>query len=76
MNWDEKADEGAIKHYSDWCPDGTLEAHRRGARWQREQIKKLLANHPDPRCDEHPGNDPISCGWKRAYTDLLNYMED
>lgn len=47
-----------------------------GAEWQREQIKKLLANHPDPRCDEHPDDDQISCGWKRAYTDLLNYMED
>lgn len=38
-DWDKKADEGAIKHYSDWCPEGTLESHRRGAKWQRDQLR-------------------------------------
>ena len=35
MNWDEQSDRAAIRYYSDWCPDGIQEAHRRGARWQR-----------------------------------------
>ena len=38
MNWDEQSDRAAIRHYSDWCPDGIQEAHRRGARWQREAL--------------------------------------
>lgn len=38
-DWDKKADEGAIKHYSDWCPEGTLESHRRGAKWQRDELR-------------------------------------
>ena len=38
MNWDERSDEAAIRYYSDWCPDGIQEAHRRGARWQRKLL--------------------------------------
>lgn len=38
VNWDEQSDRAAIRHYSDWCPDGIQEAHRRGARWQREAL--------------------------------------
>ena len=38
MNWDAQSDRAAIRHYSDWCPDGIQEAHRRGARWQREAL--------------------------------------
>lgn len=49
-DWDKKADDGAIKHYSDWCPKGTLESHRRGAKWQRDQLRtdeavEKLADH-------------------------------
>lgn len=38
MNWDAQSDRAAIRHYSDWCPDGIQEAHRRGARWQRQAL--------------------------------------
>lgn len=38
MNWDAQSDRAAIRYYSDWCPDGIQEAHRRGARWQREAL--------------------------------------
>ena len=38
MNWDAQSDRAAIRYYSDWCPDGIQEEHRRGARWQREAL--------------------------------------
>ena len=38
VNWDEQSDRAAIRYYSDWCPDGIQEAHRRGARWMREAL--------------------------------------
>lgn len=38
MNWDAQSDRAAIRYYSDWCPDGIQEAHRRGARWQRQAL--------------------------------------
>ena len=38
VNWDEQSDRAAIRYYSDWCPDGIQEAHRRGARWQRAAL--------------------------------------
>ena len=38
VNWDAQSDRAAIRYYSDWCPDGIQEAHRRGARWQREAL--------------------------------------
>ena len=38
MNWDAQSDRAAIRYYSDWCPDGIQEAHRRGARWQRGSL--------------------------------------
>lgn len=38
MNWDAQSGRAAIRYYSDWCPDGIQEAHRRGARWQRQAL--------------------------------------
>ena len=38
MNWGAQSDRAAIRYYSDWCPDGIQEAHRRGARWQRQAL--------------------------------------
>ena len=38
MNWDAQSDRAAIRYYSDWCPDGIQEAHRRGARRQRQAL--------------------------------------
>ena len=31
-------------------------------------IREALARHP--RCDIHPDDDPIKCGWKRAVADI------
>ena len=31
-------------------------------------IREALAGHP--RCDIHPDDDPIKCGWKRAVADI------
>ena len=31
-------------------------------------IRAALADHP--RCDIHPDDDPIKCGWKRAVADI------
>ena len=31
-------------------------------------IRAALANHP--RCDIHPDDDPIKCGWKQAVADI------
>lgn len=31
-------------------------------------IRAALAHHP--RCDIHPDDDPIKCGWKRAVADI------
>lgn len=62
MNWDAQSDRAAIRYYSDWCPDGIQEAHRRGARWQRgallsdEAIKRaalgIQASHDRGDWDE------------------------
>ena len=38
MNWGAQSDRAAIRYYSDWCPDGIQEAHRRCARWQRQAL--------------------------------------
>lgn len=36
----------------------------------RGPLVEIIAQHPDPRCDEHPDGEPIACGWKRAYAAL------
>ena len=61
MNWDAQSDRAAIRYYSDWCPDGIQEAHRRGARWQRqallsddavERVARAMDENFNP--DRHP----------------------
>lgn len=73
MNWDELAEEAAQ-------PFGDCRSHDmrfvHGARWQRERIRECFSNYPDPRCDEHPDGDPISCGWKNAYISIMKYLEE
>ena len=33
-----------------------------------ERVRTALANHP--RCERHPDDDPIMCGWKSAVLDV------
>lgn len=33
-----------------------------------ERVRTALANHP--RCERHPDDDPITCGWKSAVLDV------
>ena len=36
-------------------------------------IREALAGHP--RCDIHPDDDPITCGWKRAVVDVQSTLD-
>ena len=36
-------------------------------------IRAALANHP--RCDIHPDDDPIKCGWKQAVADIQAVLD-
>lgn len=79
-SWDDKADDHAMAHhtYEHMSPEVNAKIYMGfvlGARWQREQIRECFDNHPDPRCEEHPDGDPISCGWKNAYAGIRDYME-
>lgn len=42
----------------------------------RQALQEVAANHPNPRCDKHSDDDPVTCGWKRAYTDMLDAIGD
>lgn len=80
MSWNDLADDAAVRHHTFESMSGEDNERIRygfwnGAKWQREQIRECFDNHPDPRCEEHPDGDPISCGWKAAYISLLNYLE-
>lgn len=33
-----------------------------------DKVRAALAEHP--RCDRHGGDDPVTCGWKRAVLDV------
>lgn len=35
---------------------------------------KVMDSHPDPRCDKHQDGDPIQCGWKQAYAEMLDAL--
>lgn len=80
MNWAEAAEDYATDHhtYEHLGYDENMRFHKmfaKGAEWQRGQITECFNNHPDPRCEEHPDGDPISCGWKSAYISIMNYLE-
>ena len=37
-----------------------------------EAVRDAVARHPDVmECSEHSDDEPISCGWKRAYEDVV-----
>lgn len=42
-------------------------------RGQVEAVRAAVANHPDP-CEKHPEDDPVSCGWKSAYIDVVETL--
>jgi hypothetical protein len=35
---------------------------------------RVMDSHPDPRCDKHQDGDPIQCGWKQAYAEMLDAL--
>lgn len=37
------------------------------------RVQKALAGHP--RCERHAGDDPITCGWKKAVLDVRTAIE-
>ena len=41
----------------------------------RKRLNVVAENHPDPRCQVHDDGDGITCGWKRAYTGILDELE-
>ena len=40
-----------------------------------EGLRLETTNHPEPECDEHI-DDGITCGWKRAYSGMLNILKE
>ena len=36
-----------------------------------QRVREALAGHPDPRCEKHPDEDAVTCGWKSAYASVL-----
>ena len=42
-------------------------------RGQVEAVRAVTANHPNP-CSKHPEDDPVSCGWKSAYIDVVETL--
>lgn len=43
------------------------------ARAAIERVRKALSDHP--RCEKHPDDDVISCGWKRAVLDVHRALD-
>ena len=63
-DWD---DDDHNRHEAEFRAD--LAAHDAEVRAQAlAPIRAALADHP--RCDIHPDDDPIKCGWKRAVADI------
>lgn len=53
-----------------------MSEEKRGHPYYELWLEALVvkSDHPDPRCNLHDDDDPISCGWKRAYIDMLNAL--
>ena len=41
---------------------------------QIDAVKVAVSNHPNP-CTIHPNDDPVTCGWKNAFTDVVKALE-
>ena len=39
-----------------------------------DAAKRVMDQHARPKCDKHPDDDPVQCGWKRAYSDMLDAL--
>ena len=49
-----------------------LEAEVHAQRQKLEAVKEAIAKHPDVmECSEYSDDEPVSCGWKRAYEDVV-----
>ena len=59
-----EADSAAWSDLYQHAPDDLTRAHH-----IITHMVQATQNHPDP-CDEHPDNDPITCGWKNAYKSI------
>ncbi len=60
-----------LEDYSDFVAELVEENHT--LKYQLEQIKVAISNHPNP-CSKHPEDDPVSCGWKSAYIDIVETL--
>ena len=37
-----------------------------------EALRAIIDSHPNPlECEKHDDDDPVSCGWKIAYTQVV-----
>ena len=63
-----KIHEGCVeKSYADIATENSA------LRAQIDAVRAATANHPDP-CEKHPEDDPVSCGWKSAYIDVVETL--
>ena len=66
-----KASAEKVKTLSDDLAALITEVER--LRGQINAVKAATANHPAP-CEKHPEDDPVSCGWKSAYIDVVETL--
>ena len=63
-----KIHEGCVeKSYADIATENSV------LRAQIDAVRAATANHPNP-CSKHPEDDPVSCGWKSAYIDVVETL--
>lgn len=63
-----KIHEGCVeKSYADIATENSV------IRAQIDAVRAATANHPNP-CSKHPEDDPVSCGWKSAYIDVVETL--
>ena len=63
-----KIHEGCVeKSYADIATENSV------LRAQIDAVRAVTANHPNP-CSKHPEDDPVSCGWKSAYIDVVETL--
>ena len=40
-----------------------------------EALRAIIDSHPNPlECGKHDDDDPVSCGWKLAYTQIVQQI--
>lgn len=63
----------AVKQKRDAERIAELEARLTDATDLVDRVRSALAGHP--RCDVHPNDDVISCGWKRAVGSVRHALD-